>query len=96
MDQLWYHMSHTSPRKERVRSFPSDKHSQRLSKALLTVGGCVFVSRDASLSELNVAIRNLASTLGCEASITVTGLCAHGVLHGESKTVVHRYKRNRP
>ena len=81
MDQLWCHMSHTLPRRERARSSPSDKHSQRLSKALLIVGGHVFVSRDTSLSELNVAIRSLASALGCEASITVTGLCAHGVLH---------------
>ena len=74
-----------------MRSSPSDKHSQRLSKALLIVGGHVFVSRDTSLSELNVTIRSLASALGCEAGRTVTGLCAHGVLHDESKTVVHEF-----
>ena len=51
MDQLWCHMSHSPPRRERVRSSPSDKHSQRLSKALLIVGGHVFVSCDTSLGD---------------------------------------------
>ena len=32
------------------------------------------------LSELNVAIGSLASALGCETSVTVTGLRARGVL----------------
>ena len=51
MDQLWCHTSHTHPRRERVRSSPCYKHSQRLSKALLIVCGHVFVSCDTSLSD---------------------------------------------
>ena len=38
---------------------------------------------------LNVAIRSLESALGCEASVTVIGLCANGVLRGENKSIVH-------
>ena len=47
-----------------------------------------FVPRDTSLSELNVAIRSLASALGCETTVTVTGLCAYGVLYSENKPIV--------
>ena len=42
------------------------------------------VPRDTSLSELNVAIRSLASALGCETTVIVIGLSAHGVLYGET------------
>ena len=40
------------------------------------------------MGELNVATRSLASALSCETTVTVISLCANGVLHGESKTVV--------
>ena len=88
MDQLWCHMSHTSPRRERVRSSPSDKHSQRLSKALLTVGGHVFVSCDTSLSD------PLCKSIPCECpwlQHNCTNLRARSILHGESKTVDHEF-----
>ena len=39
------------------------------------------------------ASQYLASALGC--GITVTVLRARGILHGESKTVFHEFKRNR-
>ena len=57
-------------------------------QSLLTVIEYAFVPRDTSLSELNAAIRSLTSVLGCEATVTVTDLCAHGVLYGESKPIV--------
>ena len=60
-------------------------------QSLLAVIGYASVPRDTSLSELDVAIRGLASALGSETTVTVIGLCAHGVLHAESKTVVHEF-----
>ena len=51
-------------------------------QSLLAVAASVPL--DTSLSELNVAIRSLASALGCETTVTVIGLCAHGVLYGET------------
>ena len=41
------------------------------------------------MSELFVATRSLVSALGCEASVTVIGLCANGVLRGENKSIFH-------
>ena len=57
-------------------------------QSLLAVVGYASVPRDTSLSELKVATRSLASALGCETTVTVIGLCAHGVLYGDNKSIV--------
>ena len=56
---------------------------------LLAVNGHVFVSRNTSLSEFDVAVRSLARPLCCGVAVTVIGLCANGVLRGKGKSIVH-------